>query len=191
MEVHVGKLVYLMNVSLDGYVNTPDGGLDWPDLDDELHQWFNDELRNASAEIYGRRLYEVMTAYWPTALDDPAAGEVERDFARVWNAVPKVVVSTTLESAEHGFRLERDPFAALERLRGEFDGEVAVGGPTLASAFIRRDLVDEYRLFVSPVVLGAGTPYFPPVDDPLELELVETRTFGSRVVYVRYRRARK
>ena len=86
----MGKLIYTLNVSLDGYIETPDHGLDWANVDDELHSWFNDELRTIDASLYGRRLYEVMAAYWPTGETDPDSTETTREFARIWNADPKV-----------------------------------------------------------------------------------------------------
>lgn len=183
----MGKLIYLLNVSLDGYVETPDHSPAWAVPDDELHTWFNDQTRGLDASLYGRRLYEVMAAHWPTGESDPSATEPMREFARIWNAMPKIVFSSTLESVEWNSRLVRgDVGEELARLRTEFDGDLAVAGATLASAFIRRGLVDEYRLVVHPVVLGAGTPFWPPLDEPIRLRLTETRTFESGVMYLRY-----
>jgi dihydrofolate reductase len=183
----MGRLIYLFNVSLDGFVETPDHSLDWSTVDDELHGWFNDQMRELDAELYGRRLYDLMAAHWPTAGSDPAATETEREFARLWNAIPKVVFSTTLTSVAWNSRLVRGDVAEqLARLRPEFPGDLGVGGPNLAAQFIRRGLVDEYRLVVHPVVLGAGTPFFPPLDGPVPLRLIETRTFRSGVVYLRH-----
>jgi dihydrofolate reductase len=185
----MGSLIYLMNVSLDGFVETIDHGLEWTRVDEELHAWFNDQERAVDAELYGRRLYEVMNAYWPTAELDPSATEVELEFARVWNATPRIVFSTTLESVAGSSRLVRggDVGEELAKLKAEFPGDLSVGGPTLAAQFIARGLVDEYRLVIHPVVLGAGTPFFPTLPQPLDLELIETRRFASGVVYVGYR----
>jgi dihydrofolate reductase len=183
----VGKLIYMLNVSLDGYVETPDHSLDWTIVDDELHAWFNDQTRQLDASLYGRGLYELMAAYWPTAESDPSTTETEREFGRLWNAMPKIVFSSTLESVEWNSRLVRgDVGEELARLRTEFDGDLDVGGATLASAFIRRGLVDEYRLVVHPVVLGAGTPFWPRLDAPIRLRLTETRRFESGVLYLGY-----
>lgn len=183
----MGKLIYLMNVSLDGFVETPDHSLDWTFVDDELHSWFNDRERGLDASLYGRRLYEVMADYWPTGESDPEATETMRDFARIWNAMPKIVFSTSLESVDFNSRLVTgDVGEELAKLRAEFDGDLGVGGPTLAAEFIKRGLVDEYQLIIHPVVLGAGTPFFPPLDRPIGLELIETRTFASGVVYLGY-----
>lgn len=183
----MGRLVYLLNVSLDGFVETPDHGLEWTSIDAELHGWFNDQMREFQASLYGRRLYELMAAHWPTAEEDPAITDVEREYARIWNAMPKIVLSSSLASVEHNSRLVRgSPEEELARARSEFDGDLDVGGPTLAASFIERGLVDEYRLVVHPVVLGAGTPFFPRGRAPERLRLLETHRFGSGVVYLRY-----
>jgi dihydrofolate reductase len=176
-----------MNVSLDGYVETLDHGLDWTRVDDELHAWFNDHERKADAFLYGRRLYEVMAAHWPTAEADPAATPVTLEYARIWNPKPKFVFSSTLQSVGSNSRLATgDVGDELARIRAEFSGELHVAGPTLAAAFIRRGLVDQFGLVVHPVVLGAGTPYFPAGTPPLDLRLLDTRRFASGVVYLRY-----
>lgn len=183
----MGKLIYSLNVSLDGYVETPDHSLEWAVVDNELHTWFNDQARELDASLYGRRMYELMAAYWPTAESDPSATEPMREFARIWNAMPKIVFSSTLDSVAWNSRLVRgDVDEELARLRTEFDGDLDVGGPSLASAFIRRGLVDEYRLVVHPVILGAGTPFFPRLDEPIRLRLTDTRRFESGVMYLGY-----
>jgi dihydrofolate reductase len=183
----MGKLIYALNVSLDGYVETPDHALDWANIDEELHTWFNDLARELDASLYGRRMYELMAGYWPTAESDPAATQAELDFARIWIDTPKVVFSSTLSAVEWNSRLVRgDVGDELARLRSEFDGNLDVGGPTLASAFIRRGLVDEYRLIVHPVILGAGTPFFPQLETPIRLRLTETRRFESGVTCLGY-----
>jgi dihydrofolate reductase len=184
----VGKLIYSMGVSLDGFIAGPSGEIDWGAPDEELHRFHNQQTRELGAELCGRRLYEEMR-YWDTAEENPAAAEHQLEFARIWKDLPKIVFSNTLERVEGNARLARggiaDEVAELKRQPGK---DVAVGGAGLASSFIELDLIDEYRLFVSPVVLGGGTPYFPALEERIDLELVETRTFGSRVVYVRYRR---
>jgi dihydrofolate reductase len=183
----MGKLVYLMNVSLDGYVEAPDHSLDWTIIDEEIHSWFTDRSRETDAFLYGRRLYEVMNAYWPTAESDPSATDYMLDFARVWNATPKIVFSSSLTRVEGNSRLVRgDVGEALAQLRAEFPGELSVGGPTLAAQFIRRGLVDEYRLVVHPVILGAGLRFFPDLETPVRLRLIETKQFASGATYLRY-----
>ena len=175
-----GKLIYALNVSLDGFVETPDHGLEWADVDEEVHTWFNDQARTIQASLYGRRMYELMAAYWPTAEDDPDAADPEREFSRIWKPMPKIVFSSTLERVDHNARLvQGDVAKVLGELRREFDGNLDVGGANLAGQFVRRGLVDEYQLVVHPVVLGAGTPFWPELDAPLHLRLAETRRFGN------------
>jgi dihydrofolate reductase len=182
------KLIYSMGVSLDGYIAGPGGEFDWSAPDEELHRFHNEQTRELGAHICGRRLYEVMV-FWETADRDPAAEEHIVEFARIWQALPKVVFSRTLDAVEGDARLATGgPAEELARLREEPGGDIAVGGAGLAAEFMALDLIDEYRLFVNPVVAGGGTPFFATRDGRLDLELVETQTFGSRVVYVRYRR---
>ena len=183
----MGKLIYFMNVSLDGFVETPDHGLDWGVIDDELRSLFNDQMRGVDASLYGRRLYQVMAAYWPTGESDPAATELTREFARLWNATPRIVFSNSLESVDFNSRLATgDVGEEIAAIKAEFDGDLEVGGPTLAAQFIERGLVDEYHLVIHPVVLGEGTPFFPRLDRPIGLTLIDTRVFGSGVVYQSY-----
>jgi dihydrofolate reductase len=182
-----GKLIYLLNVSLDGFVETPDHSLEWSTVDDEIHAWFNDQTRSLDATLYGRRLYEVMAGHWPTGEENPASTETEREFARIWNPMPKIVFSSTLEQVEHNSRLVKgDVGEILADVRREFDGDLGVAGANLAGQFVRRGLVDEYRLVIHPVVLGAGTPYWPELDAPIRLRLVERETFRNGVVAERY-----
>jgi dihydrofolate reductase len=184
------KLIYSMGVSLDGYIAGPGGAIDWTAPDEELHRFHNAQTRDLGAHILGRRLYEVMT-FWETADHESSAAGHEVEFARIWQALPKVVFSTTLREVQGNTRLAEDGLAEeLARLRSQTDGDIAIGGAGLAAAAARLDLIDEYGLFVSPVLIGGGTPFFPPLDERLELELAETRTFGSRVAYLRYRRVR-
>jgi dihydrofolate reductase len=182
------KLIYSMTVSLDGFIAGPGGEIDWSAPDEELHRFHNQRVRELGAHLLGRRLYEEMV-YWETADENPSAAEHELEFARIWKALPKIVFSKTLERVEGNSRLVRDGVAEeVAELKDEPGDDLAVGGAGLASTCMKLDLIDEYRLFVSPVVLGGGTPYFPAMDERIALELIETRTFGSRVVYVRYRR---
>ena len=187
----MGKLIYNLNVSLDGFIETVDHRLDWSVVDEELHTWFNDRSCSLDAELYGRRIYELMAAYWPTAGSDPSMSEPEREFARIWNAKPRIVFSTTLDSVGPGCRLMKGDVAdRLAEIRAEFSGDLGVAGATLASAFIERGLVDEYHLVVHPVILGAGRPFFPALRERIGLRLLETRTFASGVVYLGYETVR-
>jgi dihydrofolate reductase len=183
------KLIYSFTVSLDGFIADPNGEIDWSAPDEELHRFHNDRVREVGLHLLGRRLYETMV-YWETADQNPSAADYELDFARIWQQLPKIVFSTTLESVEGNTTLLRavDP-DEIARLKQEQGKDIAVGGAGLASTFMKLGLIDEFQLFVSPVVLGGGTPYFPALDERINLELVETRTFGSRIVYLHYRTA--
>jgi len=185
----VRKVIYSMGVSLDGFIAGPGGEIDWTAPDEELHRFHNEQTRELGAHFCGRRLYEVML-YWETAEENPSAGEVELEFARIWKGLPRVVFSKTLDEVEGNARLAREGIAEeVAKLREQPGKDLAVGGAGLAASFAKLGLIDEYRLFVSPVVLGGGTLFFPALEEKVDLELVETRTFGSRVVYLRYRRA--
>ncbi|MGB0095484.1 MAG: dihydrofolate reductase family protein [Solirubrobacteraceae bacterium] len=182
------ELIYSMGVSLDGFIAGPDGEIDWTAPDEKLHRFHNQQTRELGAHLCGRRLYEAMV-YWETADEKPSASEHELDFARIWKQLPKIVFSNTLEKVEGNARLVRSGVAeVLAELKEQPGKELAVGGAGLASTVMNLGLIDEYRLFVSPVLLGGGTPYFPTLEARINLELVETRTFASRVVYLRYRR---
>ncbi len=182
-----GKLIYSMAVSLDGFINTPDRSLDWVQVDEELHSFFNDEAREVSAFLYGRRMYEVMIDYWPTAEEDPEATPAMVEFARIWKPKPKVVFSTSLERVEWNSRLVRgDVVAEVTRLKTRPGFDMSVGGPTTAALLLQAGLIDECRLFIQPVVIGAGTPFFPQLENRVAMRLLETRMFGSGVTYLRY-----
>ncbi len=181
------RLIYSLTVSLDGFIAGPDGAIDWSVPDEELFRFHTQHVREIGVHICGRRLYETMV-YWETAEESPLdAAHVE--FAQLWKALPKVVFSTTLESVVGNTRLAGDGVGEeVSRLREQSGKDIAVGGAGLARACMELQLNDEWRLFVSPVLLGGGTPYFPTLNERVNLELVETKTFGSRVVYLRYRR---
>lgn len=177
-------VIYEMNASADGYIAAPDGTFDWTDPDEELHRFFNDQTRGLAGHLLGRRLYETML-FWETA-DDPS--DVMQEFGAIWRALPKVVFSRTLESVTgSNTTLARGDLASeLRALQDTVDGDVAIGGATLAAEAARLGLIDEYRVFVHPVAVGGGTPFFPR-DLRLDLELVESRTLSSQVVLQRFR----
>jgi dihydrofolate reductase len=185
----VRKVIYSIGVSLDGYIAGPDGEIDWAAPDEELHRFHNEQTRELGAHLCGRRLYEEML-YWETAEEkNPSAAEHELEFARIWRQLPKIVFSRTLETVAGNATLASGgPAEEVAKLRQQPGRDLAVGGAGLAATLSALGLIDEYRLFVSPVLLGGGTPFFPTLDDRIDLELVETRTFGARVVYLRYRR---
>ena len=181
------RLIYSMTVSLDGFIAGPDGAIDWSVPAEELFRFHTQRVQETGVQLCGRRLYETMR-YWETA-QESALPEEHLEFAQIWKALPKIVFSTTLESvAGSNTRLAREGVGEeVARLKEQPGKDIAVGGAGLARACMKLGLIDEWRLFVSPVLLGGGTPYFPPGDETINLELVETQTFGARVVYLRYR----
>jgi dihydrofolate reductase len=181
------KLIYSMTVSLDGYIASPDGAIDWSAPDEELFRFHHQQVQEIGVHLCGRRLYETMV-YWETAEDEGPLAAEQVEFAQTWKTLPKVVFSTTLKSVVGNTRLATGGVGEeVARLKQQPGKDIAVGGAGLAATCMKLGLIDEYRLFVSPVVLGAGTPYFPALNERMLLELVEKRTFGSRVVYLRYR----
>lgn len=184
----MGKIVLSISVSLDGYFEGPDREIDWHLVDEELHQHFNDWLREAGAFLEGRVTYELMAGYWPTAGEDPAATPVEKEFAQIWVDMPKIAFSRTLdEHARWNTVVWRDVDRdEIEALKERTEGDLVVGGPNLAASFAALDLVDEYRIYVHPVLIGRGRPLFPTTDARTALRLVGTHTFGSGVVQLRY-----
>jgi dihydrofolate reductase len=184
------SVTYSMSVSLDGYIVGPDGGFDWTAPDEEVFSFHTDQIREVGVHLLGRRLYETML-YWETADQDPSLDDSMLEWAAIWKPLPKVVFSTTLSAVQGNARLASGGLAEeIERLRAEpGKGDIAIGGATLAAEAAALGLIDEYRPIVIPVLVGGGIPYFPKRERRVDLELVETRTFSSRV-YLRYRVAR-
>ena len=182
-------LIYSMSVSVDGFIADREGAFDWSGPSEELFRFHLAQVRELGGYLLGRRLYETMLV-WET---DPSMRETEAEaaFADVWCALPKVVFSRTLDSVQGNARLAEasvaeEVAAALDAT----DNDVSIGGAGLAAAAIELGLVDELRMFRYPVVVGGGTPFLPPVTEDVRLDLIETRTVGSRVIYERYGRAR-
>ncbi len=182
------SVTYSMSASLDGYIVGPDGSFNWTELDPDVFRFWIDEIRGVGVHLLGRRLYETML-YWETADQDRSLGDAEREWAGLWNPLPKVVFSTTLSEVQGNARLvSHGPAEVIEQLRAEpGDGAIAIGGATLAAQAAALDLIDEYQVIVYPVLVGGGIPYFEHRERRVDLELVETRTFSSGVVYLRYR----
>ncbi len=182
------RVTYSMGVSLDGYIAGPQGDFGWAEPDEEVFRMVTDEIREVGVHLLGRRLYETML-YWETADQDPIARRRRAEWAALWKPLPKVVFSTTLSVVQGNARLASGGLAEeIERLRAEpGEGEIAIGGAALAAEAAGLGLVDEYRARVYPVLVGGGIPFFPQRGRRVDLELVETRTFSSRVVYLRYR----
>lgn len=181
------KVVVQMMLSLDGCFEGPDHDLSWHQVDEELHAHFNAHLATMSAFLEGRVSYELMEAVWPTADQDPDNPPTMREFAGIWRATPKFVFSRTLQEVGPNavLRSEVDP-DEIRALKQQPGGDMTLGGVDLVETFRRHDLVDEYRLYVNPVVVGRGRRLFEPGTEPIDLELVETRPFGNGVVLLRY-----
>ena len=180
-----------MNISADGYIVGPDGTFDWTAPDGDVFRFWIDEIRQVGVHLMGRRLYETML-YWETAPEDRSLDDAELEWAALWKPLPKVVFSTTLSAVEGNARLASNGLAEeIDRLRAEpGESEIAIGGATLAAEAAALGLIDEYRVMVYPVLVGGGIPFFPQHQRRVDLELVETRTFNSRVIYLHYRVAR-
>ncbi|MFQ6395134.1 dihydrofolate reductase family protein [Nocardia sp. KC 131] len=184
----MGSVTLWMQMSLDGFAEGPDHEIHWPMVDEELCESFLDELRAADLFIYGRKTYEMMASFWPTADGDPAISEFYVDFARCWKQTPKLVLSRSLPSAGWNTRIVRTGIVEeITALREQQDCDMVLfGGAETASAFMRNELIDEYRLFVHPLVLGGGVPLFPAPAAMADLQLVDVMTFESAVVQMHY-----
>jgi dihydrofolate reductase len=183
-------VIYSMSVSLDGFIAGPDGDIGWTAPDAELFRFHVEQTRHVAAHLCGRGVYQEMLV-WETA-EQTMSDEAELEFARIWRPIPKVVFSRTLDSVTGNARLATDDIGTeVGRLREQpGEGVVGIGGAGLAAAAIAEDLIDEYHLFVNPIILGGGTPYFTPLAESLDLRLTVSRTFSSGVVYLRYQSTR-
>jgi dihydrofolate reductase len=183
----MGKLIYITNVSLDGYIEDTQGSFDWTPPSDEVLAFITDLVRPAGTQLYGRRMYETM-AVWETDPSLAAQSDLMADWARVWQAADKVVYSTTLEAVwTANTRLERsfDP-DSVRAMKSAAPGDLTIGGPTVTAHAFHAGLVDECHLLVYPLLVGAGKASFPS-DGRIPLELLEERRFSNGVVYLRYR----
>jgi dihydrofolate reductase len=176
----------MMSVSLDGYIEGPNREIDWHLVDDELHNHFNKQLMGMSAFLNGRVTYELMAASWPTADTDPSSTRPMIEFARIWRDMPKIVYSKTLQRANWNTTIVRE---VVPEEAPNSTGDLALGGADLAGAFMHHGLVDEYRIYVHPIVIGAGKPLFPRSGPSVNLRLLETRAFGNGVLLLHYRKA--
>lgn len=183
----MNRILLHMMVSLDGFFEGPDHALDWHMVDEELHQYFNDEMRDAGAFLGGRLNYALMESFWPTADEGDDVEPTMAEFAGIWRRVPKVVYSTTLTAVGDNATLVRevDP-VAVQQLRDDASGDLYVGGAILGRHFLELGLIDELRIYVNPVVIGGGRRLFEVGTPRQELELLETRRFTNGVVLLRY-----
>lgn len=181
------KIIYgPIGVSLDGFIEGPNREIDWHVVDEELHTFINERLREVDTFLFGRRMYETM-AVWDTIGSNPDISEFERDFARMWDKKLKIVFSSTLDSVQGNARLaEGDIAEEIAKLKSQPGLNIEVGGAGLAGAAVERGLIDEYHFFIQPIILGAGTPVLPSLDNMIGLKLIETHAFESGVVYLHY-----
>ncbi|MFD4829739.1 dihydrofolate reductase family protein [Streptomyces uncialis] len=181
------KLIYGMNLTLDGYIAAPGDDIGWSVPSDELFQFWSDQLRATDLTLYGRKLWQTMSSYWPTGDQQPNATPAEIEYARRWRNMSKVVFSSTIDKVDWNTRLvSGDAVAEITRLKAEDGGPMDIGGATLAGAAMRAGLIDEYVLATAPVLAGGGTRFFAAMDNRVNLDLVETRTFPGGVVLTRY-----
>ena len=181
------KLTFGMNLSLDGYIAAPGDDLGWSVPSDELFQWWSDRVGATGLALYGRKLWETMSSHWPTADQQPGATPAQIEFARRWRDMPKVVFSSTTSAVDWNARLVTgDAVTEITRLKTEDGGPMDVAGATLAAAAMRAGLIDEYAIVTHPVLVGGGTPFFTALDNWVNLNLVETRTFPDGVLLTRY-----
>ncbi|MEV7615973.1 dihydrofolate reductase family protein [Streptomyces sp. NPDC089799] len=182
------KLIYGMNLTLDGYIAAVGDDIGWSGSPSrELFQWWLDHERASALSLYGRKLWEAMSSYWPTGDRQPDATPAEIEFARNWRDTPKVVFSSTIDKVDWNTRLVTgDAIAEITRLKAGDGGPMNIGGATLAGAAMRAGLIDEYVIATHPVLVGGGTPFFTALDGWVNLNLVETRTFPGGVVLTRY-----
>ncbi|NDZ78701.1 dihydrofolate reductase family protein [Streptomyces sp. SID10853] len=183
------KIILMMSVSLDGYIEGPGRDIGWHRVDDELHRSLNAYLATMGGFLDGRVTHELMAGYWPTADADPAAAETVKEFAEIWREMPKTVYSRTLDRTDWNTTVVREVVPEEVRaLKARPGGDLSLGGANLAASFMAHGLVDEFRIYVHPVLIGGGTPLFPAAGATVGLDLVESRTFGNGVVQLHYRR---
>lgn len=182
----MAKLIYSAIMSLDGYTVDANGSFDWAAPDRDVHAFVNDLQRPVGTYLYGRRMYETMT-FWETADAVPELSIVERDYAAIWTAADKIVYSSTLQTPSSERTRIEPQFEpdAVRALKAVTTADMSIGGPTLAASAIEAGLVDEYQLFLTPIVVGGGTPFLPDGVRIL-LELRDERRFPGGVVYLRY-----
>jgi len=188
----MGRFVYWMNVSLDLRIQRPggeDGGDDeWLRIGESLHREFNARARGLVLMVEGRRIYELMDPFWPDARTDATLPDYLREYGDIWTSMPKVLVSRTRTSADHNTRIVGgdDVIEQLAAIRAETDGDIGVGGATLATQLLQAGLLDELLLFTHPVILGDGRPLFDGLDGSLQLDLLEQASFEQGVTLHRY-----
>lgn len=185
------RVIYAMLVSLDGYIEAPGHDISWTNPDEELHRHFNELEAEFDTHVYGRGMYETMAAYWPTADEDPSVPAYVTEYSRLWKRAQKVVFSTTLERVDWNSRLVRgNVVEEVDALKRQPGNAIGLGGAGIGATFMQLDLIDEYRLYFHPIMLGSGTPMLSPLEHRMNLRLVGSRAFGSGVMLLSYERVR-
>ena len=183
----MGKLIYMISMSIDGIIDVPEENSDWNYPDEEVHQHFNDLARTIDIDIYGRKMYELMAAYWPTADENPSAPAVEVEYAQIWREMPKIVFSKSLERVDWNARLiKSDAVAEVAKLKLIPENTMGVGGTELASSLAAAGLIDEYRFYIVPLILGSGKRLFPQLRERIQTNPLEIHKFKSGVILLRY-----
>jgi dihydrofolate reductase len=186
----MGKIVAFSGLSMDGYIEGPNREIDWHVVDDEFHAEVNGYLKTVGAYLQGRRTHELMVDFWPAAGEDPSNPPLIREYAGIWRDMPKYVFSKTFDSTEWNTTVLRevDP-AQIAELKAQYDADIVLGGADLVATFMHLNLIDEYRFYLMPVVIGAGKSFFPP-GVWINLRLIDTHAFGNGVLRLRYETVR-
>ena len=181
-------VVYVASISVDGYLGAEDGDDAWVVPDPELHRHFNELEASVDTHLYGRVMYELTAEFWPTADEVPGAPDYVAEYAGIWRAMPKVVFSKSLTHVDWRSRLVGgDAIEEVARLKAEPGKSMSIGGAALAASLAGAGMIDEFRFYVMPTIVGSGTPVFPTLGRHVDLTPVEVRTFGSGAVLLRYR----
>lgn len=181
------KIIYLQNVSLDGFIEDSDGKIGWTNPGEELHRHFNEQEKKVDTHLYGRRMHEIMDA-WTTVEEDPSAPDYMLDYARLWKKAEKIVFSKTLKEPKYDAQLKREVVPEeIMKWKNEPGKNISAGGAGLAETLIKLNLIDEIHAYIYPVILGGGKPMFPALKQSLNLQLLKIQTFGNGVVMLRYK----
>lgn len=182
------NVIYVTSISIDGYIEAENGDPRWVIPDEELHRHFNEQESAFGMHLYGRRMYEMMAAYWPTVEENPSASDYEVEYAKMWKSMPKVVFSKTLDHVDwNACLVADDAVAEVARLKQQPGKALWIGGTALASALAEHELIDEYRFYVMPTILSAGVPLFRRLPERIKLELVAMQRFTSGAALLKYR----
>ncbi len=182
------EIVYFASISVDGYLGAADGDDAWVVPDPELHRHFNELEATVDTHLYGRRMYELMAGFWPTVDESPDAVDYEAEYARLWRVMPKVVFSRSLSRVEWNSRLfSGDASEEVARLKREPGKAMSIGGTALATSLAQAGLIDEFRFYVMPAIVGAGTSIFSALGRHIDLTPIEVRQFSAGAVLLRYR----